>query len=99
MPTWLGLLIVVIAVASRPVEARLWRAGRISDRTLTILALGRLPILVAIAALATSGPTLLTFALIGVSLIVPALFYRWALALVREQPVPTRRTSRDIRPR
>jgi len=71
MPIWLGLLIVLIAVASRPIEVRLWRAGRISDRTVTILVLGRLPIFVAIAAIATGGPTWLTAALIGVSLVVP----------------------------
>lgn len=96
MQTWLGILILLVAVASRPIEVRLWRAGRISDRTVTILVLGRLPILVAIAALATGGPTLLTAALIGVSLSVPALFYRWTLALVREQRVEGRPISRDI---
>jgi hypothetical protein len=99
MPTWLGLLIVVVAVASRPIEVRLWRAGRISDRTATILVLGRFPILVAIGALATGGPSLLTAALIGVSLAVPALFYRWTLALVREQHGEARPSSRDIRRR
>jgi hypothetical protein len=99
MPTWLGLLIVLVAVASRPLEVRLWRAGRISDRTVTILVLGRFPILVAIGAFASGGPSLLTAVLIGVSLVLPAFFYRWTLGLVREQRVAGQPTSRDIQQR
>ena len=96
MPIWLALLIVFVAVASRPIEVRLWRAGRISDRTVTMLLLGRFPIVVAIAALATGGPTLFTAALIGMSLVAPALFYRWTLELVREQHAEARPSSRDM---
>lgn len=85
MPTWLGRVILVLLVASRPIEVRLWRAGRISDRTVTILLLGRIPVVVGIAALATGGLTTLTAALIAISLLPPLLFYRYTLAIVREQ--------------
>jgi hypothetical protein len=85
MPTWLGLVIVVVLVASRPIEARLWRAGRISDRTVTILLLGRFPFVVGIAALATGGLTALTAALIAIAVLLPLIFYRYTLSLVREQ--------------
>jgi uncharacterized membrane protein len=96
VPTWLALLIVVLAVASRPIEVRLWRAGRISDRAVTVLLLGRFPVIVAIAALATGGPTLLTAALIGISVLPPVLFYRWMLGLVRDQRPEARVGSSDI---
>jgi len=95
MPLWLGLLIVVVAIASRPIEVRLWRAGRIADQTLAVLLLGRLPLLVLIASLSTGASVLLTTALVGVSFVVPALFYRFALGLIREQRVETQPSSRD----
>ena len=84
MPTWLGLVILVIVVASRPIEVRLWRAGRISDRTVTILVLVRLPVVVAVAALATGGLTLPTVALIGAALLPPLFFYRYTVSIVQE---------------
>jgi hypothetical protein len=96
MPLWLGLLILVVAIARRPIEVRLWRAGRISDRTLAVLLLGRLPLLVLIASLSTGGSFLLTTALVGASLVVSALFYRFTLGLIREKSVETWPGSRDI---
>jgi hypothetical protein len=85
MPTGLVLLLLVLLVASGPIEGRLWRAGRISDRTVTILLLGRFPVVVGIAALATGGLTVLTAALISLSLLPPLGFYRYILSLIREQ--------------
>ena len=87
MPTWLGLVILVALVASRPIEARLWRAGRISNRTVTILLLGRFPVIVAIGAWATGGLTIITVALVAISLVLPMAFYRYFLSLVQEQSV------------
>jgi hypothetical protein len=42
---------MVAAVMSRPIEARLWRAGRLSDRSATILLLGRFPVFCCLGAL------------------------------------------------
>jgi hypothetical protein len=94
MPTWLGLVILVLLVASRPIEARLWRGGRISDQMVTILLLGRFPIVVGIAAGATGGFTALTAALIAISLLLPLVFYRYTLSLVREQSAQRADSSR-----
>lgn len=107
MPTWLGLVILVLLVASRPIEVRLWHAGRISDRTVTILLLGRFSVVVGTAALATGGFTALTAVLIAMSLLPPLLLYRYTLAIVREQSaqrgdsqrVEPPATARDIRAR
>jgi hypothetical protein len=91
LPLWLGLLLLVIAVASRPIEVRLWRANRISDRALVILLLGRLPVIVAIAAAAAQAPAILGLLVVGASLIAPVLFYRFTLQLVRDQSVALER--------
>jgi hypothetical protein len=107
MPTWLGLVLLVLLVASRPIEGRLWRAGRISDRTVTILLIGRFPVVVGIAAWATGGLTALTAVLIAISLLPPLFFYRYTLSLIREQAalrgaprrVESLGTARDIRRR
>jgi hypothetical protein len=85
MPTWLGLLIVVVLVASRPIEARLWWAGRISDRTATALLLARFPVVVAIGALATGGWSTLSFGLIAFAALVTVPFYPWLLGVLREK--------------
>jgi hypothetical protein len=99
VPTWLGFLLVVLAVASRPIEVRLWRAGRISDRTVTILLLGRFPVVVGVAALATDGFTILTAVLVAISLVPSALFYGWMLGFLRGQRAESGAVPRDIRPR
>jgi hypothetical protein len=52
MPLWLVVALLVVFVASRPVEARLWRAGRLSDRTTTVLMLGRMPALALVVCVA-----------------------------------------------
>ena len=85
MPLWLGLVLLVIAVVSRPIEVRLWRARRISDRTLIILLLGRLPMVSAIAAIAAQASVAIILLVVGASLVVPVLFYRFALQLVHDQ--------------
>lgn len=85
MEPWLVILIIVVAVASRPIEVRLWRAGRLSDRTLTLLLLGRLPVVAGLFAVLTGGLTLVTLFVIAISLLPSLLFYRFVLDLVREQ--------------
>jgi hypothetical protein len=69
MEPWLAILIIVAAVASRPIEVRLWRAGRLSDRTLTLLLVGRFPVVLGLYALLTGGLSLLTLFVIASSLL------------------------------
>lgn len=85
MPTLLWVPILVLAVASRPIEVRLWRAGRLSDRAVTVLLLARFPLLVAVGVLATSGPVLLDLVLVGLSIFLSLLGYPFLLGIVRER--------------
>jgi hypothetical protein len=85
MPAWLWVPILILAVASRPIEVRLWRAGRLSDRAVTVLLLTRFPLLVAIGAFATGGPLALDLLLIGGSLLPSLFLYRFLLGIVRER--------------
>jgi hypothetical protein len=90
MEPWLAILIIVAAVASRPIEVRLWRAGRLSDRTLTLLLVGRFPVVLGLYALLTGGLSLLTLFVIASSLLPSLLLYRFVLYrfvldLIREQ--------------
>ena len=85
MSWWLVVVVLVVFVASRPIEARLWRAGRLSDRTTTILVLGRMPALVLVACVAEGASPLLTAGLIALSLLPMALFFRFFMNLLAEQ--------------
>jgi hypothetical protein len=78
------VLILILAVASRPIELRLWRAGRLSDRAVTVLVLARFPLVVAIASVATGGSLPLDLLLVGASLLPGAFLYRFLLGVVRE---------------
>jgi hypothetical protein len=84
MPAWLTVLVLILAVASLHIEVRLWRAGRLSDRAVTVLVLARFPLLVAISAIATGGPLPLDLFLVGVSLLPSVVMYRFLLEIVRE---------------
>lgn len=87
MSWWLGVALVVVLLASRPIEVRLWRAGRLSDRTTTILVLGRMPALALIACVAQGASPLVTVGLIAITLIPIALFHRFTMNLLAEQRV------------
>ena len=84
MPGWVFILVGVIAVASRPIETRLWRAGRISDRTLAVLLVGRFPVLTTLGAALTgaSWPFIAVYAIIGA--LPGLLMYRFVLGLLRD---------------
>jgi hypothetical protein len=78
-------LLIAAAVISRPVEVRLWRAGRLSDRTTALLLVGRFPVVVGLYAI-IDGASLPFIAGITLMGLVPAvLFYRFALDLLGEQ--------------
>lgn len=79
------ILILAVALLSRPIEARLWRAGHLSDRGLTLLLVGRFPALVGLIAILTGASLPLTVGLVAISLVSGLFFYRFALALVQEQ--------------
>jgi len=85
MPSPAGGLFVIIGVAMLFVAGRLWRAGRISDRTGAIVAVGWAPVLVFVAG-ALTGSSLPILVIATVLLMLPGLaLYRFVLDLLREQ--------------
>jgi len=83
-----GLLIasvIAAAVISRPVEARLWRAGKLSDRSMAILLVGRFPIVAFLFAVISGAVPLLVLAITVVGLLPAVAFYRSTLSLLRDQ--------------
>jgi hypothetical protein len=85
MQPWLVVVVLVVFLASRPVEARLWRAGRLSDRTTTLLVLGRMPALVLVACLFEGVSLPLTAGLVALTVIPIALVYRFFMTLLVDQ--------------
>jgi hypothetical protein len=85
MQPWLVVAALVVFLASRPIEARLWLTGRLSDRTTTLLVLGRMPALVLVACVFEGAPLILTIGLVAVASLVPALSYRFFMNLLAEQ--------------
>jgi hypothetical protein len=83
---WLFLGVVVIFLASLPIEVRLWRAGRMSDRTLTVLILGRFPVLVAVFSLAVGLSPGSMAVLVAVTALPGLALHPWILGIVRERP-------------
>jgi hypothetical protein len=80
----IGLLLIA-AVMSRPIEARLWRAGRLSDRMATILILGRFPVICCLAALISGADLPLVAGITMLGLLPSMAFYRFTLDLLRKQ--------------
>ncbi len=85
MPWWLAVALFVALVASRPIEARLWRAGRLSDRATTMLLLGRMPAIVLVVCVAQGASPMLAAGLVAVSLLPMALGFRFVMNLLAEQ--------------
>jgi hypothetical protein len=83
MPAWLIVVLLIAYLAAPFVEVRLWRAGRLSDRAVTVLMLARFPVFLGF----------LTFffgrfpdpIVIGVVAVILAFGYRWLIADVRER--------------
>lgn len=78
-------LVIAAAVLSRPIEARLWRAGRLSDRTTALLGLGRFPLVCCLFALLSGASLPLVVGVTLIAVLPGALFYRFTLDLLREQ--------------
>jgi hypothetical protein len=85
MDWWLVILIIGIALMSRPIEARLWRAGRLSDRKLALLMIGRFPFLVGLVAVLSGASLPVILFAVAISLMSGLFLYRFALGLVTEQ--------------
>ena len=84
MDWWLVVLIIAILVMSRPIEARLWRAGRLSDRNLALLLIGRFPALVGLFAVFAGASLPMIVFLVAISLLPGLFLYRWTLGIVQE---------------
>jgi hypothetical protein len=83
MAEWLIVLLLVVYLASPPLELRLWRMGRVSDRVLSALLLARIPLLLAgLSIILGRSPDLLLVA--GVILVI-AVNYRWLHRVVSER--------------
>lgn len=82
---WAWIVALVLFVASRPIEVRLWRAGRLSDRAVSILLLSRIPLVSLTVLVAQGAPLSLGLLVMGVSVLPMLLGYGRVLRLVREQ--------------
>jgi hypothetical protein len=83
-----GILVVALliaAAASRPIEVRLWRAGRITDRTTALLLVGRFSTLVLLYSLIQGYSLALTFGVTALGLLPVVLLYGFALRLLRDE--------------
>jgi hypothetical protein len=63
----------------------MWRAGRLSDRGLALLLLGRFPIVVGLFAVLSGGPVALTVLVIAISLVPAVVFYPIVLGFISNQ--------------
>lgn len=81
---WLVVLVIAAAVVSRPIEARLWRARKISDRAFSVALVARFPIVVFLFAVVDGAPLPFVLAITALSILPGALFYRTMLGLVRD---------------
>jgi Flp pilus assembly protein TadB len=79
------IVVLLVAVASRPIEVRLWRAGHLSDRVVTILLLSRMPLLALLAVMLLGGSLVISLVILAAATLLPILFYRYVLGIVREQ--------------
>lgn len=80
--TLLALLLFAI-VLTRPVEERLWRSGRISDRASAWLILGRLPVLAGAFGVITGRPLPVVSGLVIGALVLALLLYPMLLRQIR----------------
>ena len=81
----LVVLVILAALISRPLEVRLWRAGKLSDQTTASLVLGRFPAVTFLFAVLLGGAPLLVLAVTALATLPTLAFYRFTLGLLREQ--------------
>ena len=73
--TVLLALLVLALIATRLIEERRWRAGRMTDRTAALLVVARLPILVLGFGLIAARPAGETLLLTAVAAVIAGLVY------------------------
>ncbi|HEX8025451.1 MAG TPA: hypothetical protein VF484_04515 [Candidatus Limnocylindrales bacterium] len=80
-PLWVWAVVLAVAVASRPIETRLWQRGRLSNRGLAFLVAARTPLIVLFGAIAFRTELPIALALVALSALPGAILFRF----VREQ--------------
>jgi predicted Na+-dependent transporter len=88
-----AIVVLGAALAYRPIVARAWRAGRLSDRTTSILTLGRFPVVCFLFGLILRVQPPFLIGLTILTLLPSALFYRQTLNFLREQAAEARRPA------
>lgn len=81
--TVLLVMLVFALIATRLVEERRWRAGRMTDRTAALLVVARLPVLILGFGLIAGRPAGETLLLTAIAAGVAGLLYRRVLARLR----------------
>ena len=84
-PLWVWLSVLIAVVVTRPLEARLWRQGRLSNRGLAILLLARSPFIAIFAVLAYRFDIALGLFLIAISALPGIVLYRFVRDQIEEQ--------------
>lgn len=83
----LGVVTVVLLafLVTRPLEIRLWEAGRISDRVGALLLVGRLPLFVALIAVVIGASPEVFLLVVAASAVGPVLLYRHVLRFLDDE--------------
>jgi hypothetical protein len=84
MNSGLAIAVLILFVASRPLETRMWRTGRLSDRGLAIAILVRFPLLGLAFGVLSGGSLPGIIALVALMSIPGLLLYRWTLRRIQE---------------
>ena len=79
-----ALVVALLAVCTLPIAARLWRAGRVSDRAMTLVVVSLAPLSCLLYALLT-GASPVVLGLTALVALPGVLLYRTLLDLIREQ--------------
>ena len=85
-----ALIVITLVVALRPVEVRLWRAGRLSDELLSALLAARFPVVVATFLVASGAPPDMILVAVLLAAAIGGLVYRAAVANARSRSRPAR---------
>ncbi len=85
MQTWLLIPMLVIYVGSTPLELHLWRRGRLSDRVLALLVVGRFPILIAACTILVGTSQAFATVLVAIALLPGFFLYRYVLEVISNE--------------
>jgi hypothetical protein len=85
MDLWLVILVVVIALASRPLIGRLWRRGKLSDRSMSWILVGRFPVLVGLLAVISGASWQVIVFAVAISLLSGIVLYQFMRGLARDR--------------